>query len=128
MGSCGALCLRPPAAHHPDDRAFVVGGRVAGQILRAYSAYFHNLNPKLDNVVGNEEFLVTLADVLGIHWQFVRKDWFPFFAALHMKQPVWKEPLLCLRGARRVHLEKPTDACIHPSLVRVPFCEDYPLA
>lgn len=124
---CGALCKSPPNPGVPDDRAFVLGGQIAGQILRAYTAYFHNRNAKLDPVDGNEEFIVVLAQILGVRWELVRKDWLPFFAALHTQQPGWKEPLKCLRGIRTWDLENPSSECVHPKRIRLPLCEDFPL-
>lgn len=123
----GALCQRSENPMHPDDRALVLGGHVAGTILRAYTAYFHDLSPELDPASSNEDFLITLAGLRDVKWQLVRKDWFPFFAALHMTQADWPEARKCLRGISRYTLEHPTSECVHPSQVILPFCEDFPL-
>lgn len=124
-----ALCKKPRRREPlPDDKFLVVGRRVADAALRPYTAYFHDTDPQLDGAQSNEEFLGAVARLSGVAWKYVRKSLMPYFPALHMQQPGLKEPFLCLRGARMRHLMHPTDTCVHPSKVRLPFCEDFPLA
>lgn len=110
----------------PDDRVFVMGGDTAELILTAYSAFLYDKSPELDTAMYNEEFIMKLAKLRGVHWKFVPRDLMAYFAALHMKLPD-REPFLCLRGINQKLLNQPTGRCVHPSRISLPFCEDFQL-
>eukprot|EP00927_Polykrikos_kofoidii_P043580 TRINITY_DN37655_c0_g1_i1.p1 TRINITY_DN37655_c0_g1~~TRINITY_DN37655_c0_g1_i1.p1 ORF type:complete len:373 (+),score=25.91 TRINITY_DN37655_c0_g1_i1:100-1218(+) len=124
----GILCeATDPASWGPDDKALIIGGRVAGEFLTMYTTYYHNLDQRLDRMDSLEHFFWLVAHVKGIKWEMVRKDWLPYFTAQHMTQETWTEPRLCLRGINNERLQRPTDICIHPALIPYPFCEDFQL-
>jgi len=104
---------------------------VAGQFLNLYSEFLHNPSQELAEVANVEAYLSTLARLKGLRWQIVRNDWLPFFLAMHRRLPSAAAaddegpPVLCFRMITRKHLEHPQAPCVHPDLVRHPFCEDF---
>lgn len=123
----GPLCLKKHIADVPDDRAFLVGGKVAKDIFTAHTAYYNEASGLLDSATRIEDFIIKVARLRGVRWNLMRADLWPFWPGLHMRQPEWSQPLLCLRGIRRSALENPTGDCVHPKVVRYPFCDDYEL-
>lgn len=121
----GTLCrARTEAATKlMSDQSIVLGARVAGQILTAYSTYYLNKDKRLNGAQGSEGWMDLLAKLKGVRWEIVRQGWMPFFLALHMKLPD-REPFLCFRGLSSQDMAHPNTDCIHPSKVPHPFCDD----
>merc|ERR1712232_335076 len=64
----GPLCTNDTRYDAPDDRVFILGSQVAEHIMTAYTAYFHNPNPELDDAAGNEQFFYKLGTLRGVRW------------------------------------------------------------
>lgn len=122
----GALCVKG-APGVINDQTIVLGANVAGDILTAYSAFYTNEDAGLNRAGCFEGFLMALAAGKGITWKIVRKDWFPFFLALHMSPAQGQEPVLCFRGLPRKCVLEPESECVHPSKVSAALCDDFQL-
>lgn len=123
----GHLCSKNDLVDVPDDRAFLVGRHVAKDIFTAFTAYFHEPSSLLDSATRIEDFIIKVARLRGVPWNIVQGDLWPFWPGLHMMQPDWSVPVLCLRGIGQNLLNNPTGDCVHPKKVRYPFCEDFEL-
>jgi len=124
----GALCQKE-IPNVVNDQSIVMGAHVASDILTAYSSFYTNSDPRLDKVGSSESFMQALARVRGVKWEIVRKDWFPFFLALHMSPSAAGEPVLCFRGVPRKLLMNPMGNCVHPAKVDAvaALCDDFEL-
>jgi len=124
----GSLCARVDNPDSPSDHALVMTGRAAGRFMRLYSEFYYNPSPRLDEASSVEEFLTLVAKLQRLDWEIVRRDWFPYFLAVHTQgyegEVEERSPILCLRGLSKAVLERPTGVCVHPSQVLLPGCDD----
>lgn len=118
----GFLCQRPHLPSHPSEHVFVMGALAAERLLRPYTEFYDNPSPALDTVDSTEQFWYVLAALLGVKWQFVKRNRLPYFLSQHML--VGNETVFCIRGTSRAELARPTASCVHPSLVRHVACDD----
>merc|ERR1712179_507782 len=94
----------------PDDKVIILGGRVAGTVLTAYSQYYLNHHPDLDLATSKEHFLFEVARLSGLRWRLIRRDRLPYFTVLHL-QRMGKSPILCIRGITAEVLWNPRGEC-----------------
>lgn len=121
-----SLC-HPGKKSNKEMLGVVLGGKVAGKYLSAYSEYYNNPDPTLDEATGTENYMELLTTFHGIPWEIVPNDQIPFFRGMYTMREGWDEPLLCMREPDRGEAPA-TKECIenfkHKGVV---FCLDLPL-
>jgi hypothetical protein len=79
-----------------NDKALVVGGEVADDVLSMYTAWCQDQNPRLHHVYTAEGFLQKVAEMRYVPWEEVESNRLPAVVASHVKVPDALQPVLCI--------------------------------
>jgi hypothetical protein len=79
-----------------NDKALVVGGKVADDVLSMYTAWYQDQNPLLHHAYNAEGFIKKVAEIRYVPWAEVGSDRLPAVVASHIKVPDALQPVLCI--------------------------------
>lgn len=100
-----------------NDKALVMSGRVADDILSLYSTWYQDPRPQLQHISNAEEFLKKVAETRYVPWEEVGGDRLPTAVASHVKASDALQPVLCIDFKDSCGVAKSTNQ-IHP------FCQN----